>query len=182
MVIAPETLSHLNAEELRAMVQSLLQTVTFKQTTIDKLTHENAVLKRLKFAATSERFSAEQKSLLEEEIEADLAAVATEIDALAQARDQMGPDALVLTTRKVFDGPAWQVWRNPVFEVLVMPAASAAAQPAEQPLAAKLAEDLAAVRTALGRVASQFEPAQAHWPVPTGPWRLRFWPVAGSAG
>ena len=37
-------------------------------------------------------------------------------DALAQARDQMGPDALVLTTRKVFDGPAWQVWRNPVFD------------------------------------------------------------------
>ena len=87
-------------------------------------------------------------------------------DALAQARDQMGPDALVLTTRKVFDGPAWQVWRNPVFEVLVMPAASAAAQPVEQPLAAKLAEDLAAVRSALGRVASQFEPAQAHWPDP----------------
>lgn len=87
-------------------------------------------------------------------------------DALAQARDQMGPDALVLTTRKVFDGPAWQVWRNPVFEVLVMPAAGAAGQPAEQPLAAKLAQDLAEVRAALGQVASQFEPAKAQWPDP----------------
>ena len=87
-------------------------------------------------------------------------------DALAQARDQMGPDALVLTTRKVFDGPAWQVWRNPVFEVLVMPAAGTAGQPAEQPLAAKLAQDLAEVRAALGQVASQFEPAKSQWPDP----------------
>jgi transposase len=39
---------------------------------IDKLTHENAVLKRLKFAAKSEKFglqSAEQKSLLEETLD-----------------------------------------------------------------------------------------------------------------
>jgi hypothetical protein len=40
--------------------------IAFKQATIDKLTHEMAVLKRLKFAAKSEAFSAEQKSLLEE--------------------------------------------------------------------------------------------------------------------
>lgn len=49
----------------------------FKQTVIDKLTHEMAVLKRLKFAATSEKFcaslSAEQKSLLEETMDADIA-------------------------------------------------------------------------------------------------------------
>ena len=43
---------------------------------IDKLTHEMAVLKRLKFAAKSEAFNAEQKSLLEETIDADLAALA----------------------------------------------------------------------------------------------------------
>ena len=41
--------------------------------TIEKLTHENAVLKRLKFAARSESFNAEQKSLLEETIDTDLA-------------------------------------------------------------------------------------------------------------
>ncbi len=34
-----------------------------------KLTHENALLKRMKFAAQSERFNAEQCSLLEDEIE-----------------------------------------------------------------------------------------------------------------
>lgn len=57
----------------------------FKQATIDKLTHENAVLKRLKFAAQSERFSAEQRSLLEEALEADLQAVAEEIERLKPA-------------------------------------------------------------------------------------------------
>jgi len=44
-----------------------------------KLTHEMAVLKRLKFAATSERFSPEQKSLLSEAIDEDLEALACEI-------------------------------------------------------------------------------------------------------
>ena len=82
MVVATETLSNLNAEELREMVQSLLQTVTFKQATIDKLTHENALLKRLKFAAQSERFSAEQRSLLEETLDEDLQAVSDEIERL----------------------------------------------------------------------------------------------------
>jgi len=42
--------------------------IAFKQALIDKLTHEMAVLKRLKFAATRERFAStlvpEQKSLL----------------------------------------------------------------------------------------------------------------------
>ena len=36
----------------------------------------------MKFAAQSERFNAEQRSLLEDEIEADLAAVAIEIEQL----------------------------------------------------------------------------------------------------
>lgn len=82
MVVATESLSTLNAEELRAMVQSLRQTLTFKQAAIDKLTHENALLKRLKFAAQSERFSAEQRSLLEETLDEDLQAVSDEIDKL----------------------------------------------------------------------------------------------------
>lgn len=37
MDVATDALLHLNAEELRGMVQSLRQTVTFKQATIDKL-------------------------------------------------------------------------------------------------------------------------------------------------
>ncbi len=48
----------------------------------EKLAYENALLKRMKFAAQSERHSAEQRSLLEDEIDADLAAVAKEIEQL----------------------------------------------------------------------------------------------------
>jgi transposase len=83
MDVATDTLSHLNAEELREMVQSLRQTVSFKQATIDKLTHENALLKRLKFAAQSERFSAEQRSLLEETLDEDTQAVHDEMAQLS---------------------------------------------------------------------------------------------------
>lgn len=83
MDVATDTLAHLNAEELREMVQSLRQTVSFKQATIDKLTHENALLKRLKFAAQSERFSAEQRSLLEETLDEDMQAVHDEMEQLS---------------------------------------------------------------------------------------------------
>ena len=51
-----------------------------------KAEHKNAILKRLKFAAKSEAYNAEQKSLLEETLDTDLAAVAAEIEALQTAR------------------------------------------------------------------------------------------------
>jgi len=78
MVIAPEKLPDMSADELREAVQSL----TFKQATNDTLTHENSILKRLKFAAQSERYSAEQRSLLEETLDEDLQAVNDEIEQL----------------------------------------------------------------------------------------------------
>jgi transposase len=56
----------LSAEQLREMTSRLLTDVRHKQAVIDKLTHENALLKRMKFAAQSERYSAEQRSLLDE--------------------------------------------------------------------------------------------------------------------
>ncbi len=43
------------------------------------------MLKRLKFAAKSEAYTAEQKSLIEETLDTDLAAVAAEIEALQPA-------------------------------------------------------------------------------------------------
>src|SRR5204863_6564363 len=67
------------------LVASHERAVAFKQTVIDKLTHEMAVLKRLKFAATSEHFSHEQKSLLEEAIDEDLKALAREVERLVPA-------------------------------------------------------------------------------------------------
>ncbi len=90
-------LNNLNAQQLRDVVRSLMDTlqakdaeiarrgreITFKQALIDKLTHEMAVLKRLKFAAKSESFNDEQRSLLDEAIDADLEALANEIEQLA---------------------------------------------------------------------------------------------------
>ncbi|MFY7865251.1 IS66 family transposase zinc-finger binding domain-containing protein, partial [Roseateles sp.] len=79
-------------QQLRSAHQALSgaqQTVAFKQAVIDKLTHENAILKRLKFAAKSEAFNAEQKSLLDETLDTDLAAVAAEIEQM-QPRPKNG--------------------------------------------------------------------------------------------
>ena len=87
-------LSQLDAPQLREVVRSLMsdmaskdaeierrdREIAFKQAIIDKINHEMAVLKRLKFAAKSEAFNPEQKSLLEETIDADLAALQAELD------------------------------------------------------------------------------------------------------
>ncbi len=81
-MIAADDIDTLDPEQLRHALRASRAEVAFKQALIDKLTHENAVLKRLKFAAQSERFTAEQRSLLEETFDADLAAVAAEIEAV----------------------------------------------------------------------------------------------------
>ena len=83
MSLTHESLSELSAEQMREMLGRLMGDLRHKQAIIDKLTHENAVLKRLKFAAQSERFSPEQRSLLEESLDADLQAVAEELEQLA---------------------------------------------------------------------------------------------------
>ena len=108
-MIAAQHLDSLNPQQMRQALMSLLADVaakderlqrqereaTFKQALIDKLTHEVAVLRRLKYAASSEKFragmSAEQKSLLEETLEADLAELGREIEQLdlgKQAKDE----------------------------------------------------------------------------------------------
>jgi transposase len=61
--------------------------VAFKQALIDKLTHELAILRRLKYTVTSEKFcagmSAEQKSLLEETLDSDIAQLTAELEQAA---------------------------------------------------------------------------------------------------
>jgi transposase len=102
-VIADTSFDTLDPEQMRQALRALQAEVArrdeiiqrheresaFKQATIDKLTHEMAVLKRLKFAAKSEAFTAEQKSLIEETIDADLAALAREIE--QQSPDTKAP-------------------------------------------------------------------------------------------
>ena len=92
MLMQPQSLDDLSAQQLREMTTRLLTELRHSQALCAKLTHENALLKRMKFAAQSERFNPEQKSLLEDEIEADLAAVASEIDALAQTQTPATPE------------------------------------------------------------------------------------------
>ena len=91
MVVEPQSLEHLSAEQLREMTARLMTQLRHQGALLEKLPHENALLKRMKFAAQSERFNPEQKSLLEDEIEADLAAVASEIDALQQGHTAASP-------------------------------------------------------------------------------------------
>ena len=68
------------------MTQRLLAELRHQRVLNEKLTYECALLKRLKFAAQSERHSADQRSLLEEELDSDLAAVQQEIEQLRPAQ------------------------------------------------------------------------------------------------
>ena len=104
-MIAEEHIDTLDPEQLRQAVRKLMSEIAFKQATIDKLTHEMAVLKRLKFAAKSEAYSAEQKSLLEEAIDADLAALAAEIEA-QQPKKPAGEDKQAAQAREAAGAPA----------------------------------------------------------------------------
>ncbi len=71
---------------------------------VDKLTYEMAVLKRLKFAATSERFASTlapaQKSLLEETLDADLAELEREIERERGQADDKAKDKTEKKTPK----------------------------------------------------------------------------------
>jgi transposase len=97
MVVAPESLSSLNAEQLRdlasdliAQISNLGESITSKDrellyrgTKIDQLTHEIAVLKRMQFGRSREQLDAGQASLLDETIDADIAAIEQELENLA---------------------------------------------------------------------------------------------------
>ena len=103
MVQALESLSDLNAEQLRQLAAELIaklaqqsqqhavviaakdSDIQYRQAKIDKLTHELSTLKRWKFGRSSEQLNGTQISLIEETIEADIAAIEEELKALAPA-------------------------------------------------------------------------------------------------
>jgi hypothetical protein len=85
----PADLDALSPEQLRALAAQLMTQVGekerelhYRQTRIDQLTHELAVLKRLQFGKRSEQLDTEQMSLLDEAIDADLAALEAELEQL----------------------------------------------------------------------------------------------------
>ena len=83
MMTATPALDHLDAQQLREVATRLMAEMRVKQVLIDKLTHEMAMLKRLKFAAASEAYTGERQQLLFETIETDLEALSAEIEKLA---------------------------------------------------------------------------------------------------
>lgn len=85
-----DDLDSLDAQQLREALRASRAELVFKQAVIDKLAHEMATLKRLKFAAKSEGYNAEQRSLLQETLDSDLAAVAAEIEAMQPATRSAG--------------------------------------------------------------------------------------------
>ena len=92
MVVAPESLSSLSAQELREMVTGLMARVTWHDRqvtprdaqigqldeTIASKDREMAVLKRWKFGRGREQLDSAQASLLDEAIDADIAAIELE--------------------------------------------------------------------------------------------------------
>src|SRR4030095_3485391 len=84
-----DQLARMDAQQLREFAANLIETVAskdrklqYKQLKIEQLTHEMAVLKRWKFAARSEQLHGAQRSLLDETIDADLEAIAVELETL----------------------------------------------------------------------------------------------------
>ena len=59
--------------------------IHFKQIKVTQLTHDIAMLRHWKFAARSDRLKAEQRSLLDETLGADIAAIEQELEQLAGA-------------------------------------------------------------------------------------------------
>ena len=92
-----EDLDTLDPQQLRQALLASRAKVAFKQAVIDKLTHENAILKRLKFAARSEAYTAEQRSLLEETLDTDLADLAARLE---QARPSPRADERQIPKRQ----------------------------------------------------------------------------------
>jgi len=104
MVETSESLTNMSAQELREMVSGLMakmaensqqiaqheqvvaskdREILYRQTKIDQLTHEMAVLKRWKFGRSREQLDSGQVSLLDETIDADIAAIEEELNQLA---------------------------------------------------------------------------------------------------
>lgn len=94
-MVDEQQLQQMDVQQLRILAAGLQATLSakeaelrFRQARIDQLTHEMAVLKRLKFAARSEQLDALQRSLLEDALEADLSALDMQLQALASERDK----------------------------------------------------------------------------------------------
>ena len=93
-----DQLAQMDAQQLREFAAGLIETLAskdhelrYKQLKIEQLTHEMALLKRWKFAARSEQLHGAQRTLFEETIAADLAAIAVELTTLRSTEQRPAP-------------------------------------------------------------------------------------------
>ncbi len=87
--MSPAAFDHLTPEQLRQLAAQLSQRVDHLETLNQRLNHELAVLRRHRFARRSEQLNADQLNLLDEMIEADIAAIEAELE----TADQSPPSA-----------------------------------------------------------------------------------------
>ncbi|MCS3509246.1 hypothetical protein [Achromobacter sp. JUb104] len=64
---------------MRGQLSAKNREVVYRQTRIDQLTHEMAVLKRYQFGKRSEQLDSTQASLLDESVDADISAIEEEL-------------------------------------------------------------------------------------------------------
>ena len=78
----PADLDQLDADTLRRLLIEQERELVWRQTKIERLTHELALHKRHRFGVKAERLPTEQAQLFEETAEADLAAMSEELEQL----------------------------------------------------------------------------------------------------
>lgn len=86
----------MTSEQLRELAAQLSQRVDRLATLNQRLNHEIAVLRRHRFARRSEQLNADQLNLLDEMIDADIAAIEAELEAARPAppkREASNPSA-----------------------------------------------------------------------------------------
>jgi transposase len=84
----PADLDQLNADELRRLLLEKDRELAWRQAKIDKLTHELAIYKRQRYGVKTERLPVEQAHLFDETVDADLAAMAEELEQLSPTPDK----------------------------------------------------------------------------------------------
>jgi hypothetical protein len=91
MLTSNVEIDRLNEVQLRELTAALIKDLKAKQALIDRLTHEMAIIKRLRFAAKSEQFNPHQRSLFEEDSDVDLEVLAQELEPLRQETSNAQP-------------------------------------------------------------------------------------------
>ena len=78
----PANFDHLDADALRQLLIEQERELVWRQSKIERLTHELALYRRQRYGVRAERLSAEQARLFEETTDADLAAMSEELEQL----------------------------------------------------------------------------------------------------